>query len=115
MNYRFVMLLEETDEFFYTIYIRKITPVKLLMRAVSLLSKEQIKLLLRGAAASALGNLISSHRHKREIFFKYFRQVASARCFRMPCREAPQTCLAVTHRGTSKDSHDPQSASVLHR
>lgn len=68
MNYRFVMLLEETDEFFYTVYIRKITPVKLLMRAVSLLSKEQIKLLLRGAAASALGNLISSHRHKREIF-----------------------------------------------
>lgn len=38
----------------------------------------------------------------------------SACCLKMPYREAPQysSCLAVTHRGTSKDSHDPQSASL---
>lgn len=37
------MLLVESDEFFYTVNIqtRKITPIQLLTRAVSLLSKEQ--------------------------------------------------------------------------
>lgn len=51
------MLLGEADGFFYiySIYTREITTVKLLMKAVPLFSKEQIKLLkLRGTAASAL-------------------------------------------------------------
>lgn len=87
------------------------------MRAVPLFSKEQIKLLLLScAAASALGNLISPHTYKREIFLEGIRLIKT-RHIRMPCRGAPRTRprLAVTHRGTAKDSHDPQSASALHR
>lgn len=43
------------------------------------------------------------------------RQPAASECH--PCGEAFQTFaqLAVTHRGTSKDGHDPRSASGLHR
>lgn len=48
-----------------------------------------------------------------------WRCITSARCLWMPCpcEEAPQTFpyLAVTHRDSSNDSHNPQSASVLHR
>lgn len=42
-------------------------------------------------------------------------QPAASECH--PCGEAFQTFphLAVTRRGTSKDSRDPQSASGLHR
>lgn len=113
MNYRFVLL--ENDEFFYTVYIQG----KLLQ-----LNDSQ-KLFLYSPKSKLRYCWVEGQQHQLwETWFrltdikgrlkkKNIRQVASARCFQMPCREASQSCLAGTHRGTSKDSRHPQSASVL--